>query len=85
MSKNAIGRVMRFNISIKQTTNHALILGMIFSSFRLEKSMLFLLNANVTLTPSSLKANSAGEGKKSAITLTLPKGSLVYLIFVLII
>jgi len=51
------------------------------SASDLKKSTLFLLNASVIFTPSSLKANSAIEGKKSGITLTSPRGSFVYFIF----
>ena len=50
----------------------------------LKNQCFFLLSANVTLTASSLKDSSAGDGKKSLITLTSAKGSLVYLIFLFI-
>ena len=51
-----------------------------FASF-LKKSTLALLSEIVTLTVSSLKANSAGDGRKSFITFTSPIGSSVYFIF----
>ena len=47
----------------------------------LKKSTLRLLNAMVTLTPSSLKTRSSGRGRKSGTTLGFPRGSSVYLIF----
>src|SRR5882762_6172629 len=50
----------------------------------LKKSTLRLLNAMVTLTPSSLKTRSSGRGRKSGTTLGFPRGSSVYLIFPLI-
>src|SRR5713101_9982473 len=50
----------------------------------LKKSTLRLLNAMVTLTPSSLKTRSSGRGRKSGTTLGFPRGSSVYLIFSLI-
>jgi len=50
----------------------------------LKNSMLFLLSEIVTLTDSSRKANSAGEGRKSGTILISPNGSSVYFIFVLI-
>ncbi len=50
----------------------------------LKKSTLRLLNAMVTLTPSSLKTRSSGRGRKSETTLGFPRGSSVYLIFSLI-
>src|SRR5436853_519728 len=55
-----------------------------FAASNLKNSMLFLLNARVTFTPSSRKANSAGDGRKSCTTLTLPNGSSVYLILAFI-
>lgn len=50
----------------------------------MKKSTLFLLKAKVTFTPSSLKASSPGDGKKSGTILILPIGSSVYFIFALI-
>src|SRR6266700_1564459 len=50
----------------------------------LKKSTLRLLNAMVTLTPSSLKTRSPGRGRKSGTTLGFPRCSSVYLIFSLI-
>ena len=46
--------------------------------------MLDLLSAMVTFTVSSRKASSSGDGKKSEATRSFPKGSSVYLIFLLI-
>ena len=54
-----------------------------FASF-LKKSMLSFFNAIVTLTFSSFKISLSGGGRKSLITLSSPKGSSVYLIFVFI-
>jgi len=47
----------------------------------LKNSTELLLSPIVTFTCSSLKANSPGDGRKSSITLTSPRGSFVYLIF----
>jgi hypothetical protein len=47
----------------------------------LKKSTLVLLRAIVTLTVSSFRASSSGEGRKSEMTLTFPIGSSVYFIF----
>jgi hypothetical protein len=43
--------------------------------------MLRFESAIVTFTPSSRKASSSGEGRKSGTTFSLPSGSSVYLIF----
>src|SRR5258708_1719581 len=50
----------------------------------LKKSTLRLLNAMVTLTPSSLKTRSSGRGRKSGTTLGFPRCSSVYLILPII-
>jgi len=54
---------------------------MILLGLLLEKTTDVLLKPIVTLIWSSLKANSLGDGRKSSMTLTLPKGSSVYFIF----
>src|SRR6266568_9042234 len=55
-----------------------------FRASPLKNSTLRLLNASVTLTPSSRKTRSSGRGRKSRTTFTLPRGSSVYLILALI-
>src|SRR5712691_4942818 len=55
-----------------------------FCASPLKNSTLRLLNAIVTLTPSSRKTRSAGRGRKSRTTFTLPSGSAVYLILAVI-
>ena len=69
-------------IFIQQPFGSFFDIGYLFSSpLPLKKSTLVLLSEMVTLTVSSLRANSSGEGKKSATTFTFPTGSSVYLIF----
>lgn len=55
-----------------------------FRASPLKNSTLRLLNAIVTLTPSSRKTRSSGRGRKSRTTLNLPSDSSVYLILALI-
>jgi hypothetical protein len=55
-----------------------------FCASRLKKSTLYLESAIVTLTPSSRNASASGRGRKSLITFSLPRGSFVYLIRLLI-
>lgn len=50
----------------------------------MKNSILLFVNAMVTLIVSSFNASSAGEGRKSSTRLTLPIGSSVYSIFLLI-
>jgi hypothetical protein len=52
-----------------------------FAASRLKNSMLRFDSAIVTFTPSSRKASSSGEGRKSGMTFSSPSGSSVYLIF----
>ena len=51
-----------------------------FAASRLKNSMLRFESAIVTFTPSSRKASSSGDGRKSATTFSSPSGSSVYLI-----
>jgi hypothetical protein len=69
------------SIFIQKPANHFLLLRIIFFAFFLKKSTLVLLSVIVTLTVSSFKASSSGDGRKSEMTLTFPIGSSVYLIF----
>ena len=55
-----------------------------FCASFLKNSTLRLLNAIVTLTPSSRKTRSSGRGKKSGTTSRSPRGSFEYRIFSLI-
>src|SRR5579859_3441813 len=55
-----------------------------FCASLLKNSTLRLVNAIVTLTPSSRKTRSSGRGRKSGTTFGSPSGSSVYLIFPLI-
>jgi hypothetical protein len=71
-------------VSVQEPPDHALVLRVGLRASVLKKSTLRLLNAMVTLTPSSLKTRSSGRGRKSGTTLGFPSGSSVYLIFSLI-
>src|SRR2546426_10912739 len=55
-----------------------------FRASPLKNSTLRLLNAIVTFTPSSRETRSSGLGRKSGTTFRRPRGSFVYLIFLLI-
>jgi hypothetical protein len=53
------------SIFVQKSADHFLVLSVVFFSSFLKKSMLVLLSEMVTLTVSSFKANSSGEGRKS--------------------